>query len=155
MARVLQPVMRRTYDHNPRGSSTATVRMAAQNPFEGRVSMATRSAMPGMGAIDLTQIPTNTAGGMGFNVDWGNIIEKGAENAIKIGSEFASNRIDRLYGPKPVPLQAPAAVLLPGQPGATRFPVYGVPAPSKLPWIIGGAAVLGAVAFVVLRKKKR
>jgi len=117
--------------------------------------MATRSVMPGMGAIDLTQIPTNTAGGMGFNVDWGNIIEKGAENAIKIGSEFASNRIDRLYGPKPVPLQAQGSTLLPGQPGATRFPVYGVPAPSKLPWIIGGAAVLGAVAFVVLRKKKR
>jgi len=129
--------------------------MAAQNPFEGRVSMATRSAMPGMGAIDLTQIPTNTAGGGGFNINWGGLIEQGAGAAIKVGSELASNRIDKLYGPKPVPLQAQGSTLLPGQPGATRFPVYGVPAPSKLPWIIGGAAVLGAVAFVVLRKKKR
>lgn len=167
MARVLLPVMPRRYDPNPRGSATKHVTMAGDNPFERRVTAvngsARRTMLPGMGAIDLTPIAQTTAAAAGDAtktaasggaIDWTSLAQKVGDSALKVGTTYAQNRIETLYGPKPQPLTGTAATMLPGQAGAS-YP----PPPKKssvLPWVLAGAGILAVGGVIIfLRRKKR
>jgi len=150
MARVLIPVMPRRYNANPRGSATTTVTMAGDNPFERQVNVlnSTRSMLPGMGALGITdgpsvptdsQPPVTPAEAAAAGVDWSKILT-GLTNA---GAQLA---IAKLTPP------------LPKTTGITPIPVGGpfhMPAKSSvLPWAIGvGVVVVGLGAFLLLRRK--
>lgn len=163
MARVLIPVVPRRYNHNPRGSSTVQVQMRGDNPFERPTMLvnSNRRMLPGMGGLGTTldttpiqqaaaQTVDQAASGGGFS--WSGLLSKVTGAAVDVGTAYATNRIQTLYGPKPAPLPVPQTTLLPGQPGApAAYPA----APSKMPMILGVAAVVGVGAFMFLRKKKR
>lgn len=161
MARVITPVHPRRYNPNPKGSATTTVLMKAHNPFETPVRQVTRrsGSLPGMGAIDLAPLQsagqealktTATSGGIDWASIWGGAIKTGTELVGQAGS----NLIDKLIPPASVKLPVPQAHLLPGQPGASA-PVYIQPPsrPSPLPWIIGGGVLLGAVVFMMRKRR--
>ena len=165
MARVLIPVMPRRYNHNPVGSSTATVIMKANNPFEAPVRQVSRrsGSLPGMGAIDVNALQSSaqetlqaSATRSGFN--WGEVGTNLAQTGISILGTAGQNIVNKLVPPPTTTLTAPSAVMIPGQPnqGAPAVPYYQqAPAPSKLPWILGGVAVLGGVLFLTMRKPSR
>ncbi len=156
MARILMPTMARRYNPNPRGSSTTTVTMKSNNPFEHRVSLHDANALPGMSGLgdnnteaSMATTPAPAAPG-GF--DWGALANTLAQTGVSVGGQLATNRIQQLYGPKPQPLQAA---------GSTYLPV-GIPyaqPKSWLPWaIIGGGVVLAGTLLIAFRggkKKKR
>lgn len=161
MARVLIPVMPRRYNHNPVGSSTATVIMKANNPFEAPVRQVSRrsGSLPGMGALDIVA-PLQTAsqdalkaGATSGGIDWSSLATTGLQTGINILGTAGQNVVNKLIPPASQPLSAPQSVLLPGQPGAPPVAYIQTPAPSKLPWIIGGVVVLGGVLLLTLRKK--
>jgi len=163
MARVLIPVMPRRYNHNPVGSSTATVMMKANNPFEAPVRQVSRrsGSLPGMGSLDVTALQSSaqetlqaSATSSGFN--WAQVGTSLAQTGIDILGTAGQNIVNKLVPPPSTTLKAPSAILLPGQPGAGAPALqYAQPAPSKLPWILGGVAVLGGVLFFTMRKPGR
>jgi hypothetical protein len=151
MAIALYPEMRRRYDPNPKGSATAQVMMASDNPFERRVSLVNsgRSMMPGMGALgaEAAAAPVPATG-----VDWTAIATGALQAGTQVGQTALTNAVNRvLPPPKPVTLSAPQATYMP-----VVNPVVAPAKPSIMPWVIGGGvAVLGLGAlFLVMRKKR-
>lgn len=76
MATVMTPINPRRYNHNPRGSATTQVTMAAHNPFEQRTTLVNRSgtvaqlagiqpsgALPGMGMFGGSHLGDTTDDG--------------------------------------------------------------------------------------------
>lgn len=155
MARVLMPTMARRYNPNPRGSSTTTVTMKSNNPFESRVSLHESGALPGMSGLGADTLATSPApmaaqapsGGFDYTA----LLNSIAQAGVSVGGQLATNRIQELYGPKPQPLSAAGAQYLP----------VGVPYAQPKPWlpvaIIGGGVVLAGVLLFAFRggKKKR
>ncbi len=153
MARVLIPVMPRRYNPNPRGSATTTVTMSGDNPFERPVNVlnSTRSMLPGMGALGMTDGPSADASlspsqpmvpSASTGIDWSKILT----GAVQAGAQLGVAK-----------LQAQADRALPKTTGITNIPVQGYYPPPKhpaLPWVIGGGAVLvlGLGAFLFFRK---
>ncbi len=137
MARVLIPVMNRRYNANPRGSATTTVVMSANNPFERPVNVlnATRSMLPGMGALGADPAPAAAPG----SIDWNAILTGGVTAAAQLAAAKLNPPIKVATGISPIPVVGPG---------------YYPPKPSMAPWLIGGGvAVLGVVGlFLMLRK---
>lgn len=174
MARVLMPTMRRSYDHNPRGgSSTATVMMRADNPFERRAVLVPHrsDALPGMsglGAEEAAAAPVAApAPATGFS--WGDIGSKLLSSVIDFGGALAAKE---WLTPPPAPqlpaagaqtLTAQGAQQLPSTqaagmtaPGITPMgPGYAMIAPPTggfaryMPWAVAGlgALVVGGVVM--------
>lgn len=151
MARILMPTMARRYNANPKGSSTTTVTMKSNNPFESRVALLSGGALPGMSGLgeEPGNQPATTPAAAGF--DWTALAQSIAGAGVQVGGQLATNRIQQLYGPKPQQLTGPGAVPLPiGIP-------YAQPK-SWMPWaIMGGGVVLAGVMLFAFRggKKKR
>lgn len=167
MATQVVPTMRMKLDQNPRGSATATASMPAANPFE-REAISVRPAnqplsmMPGMGNAD---------GSLGFSfTDF--FEDTLVPTATSIGAGWVGQRIG-LDPAQSVPvtnqpqqMQTPQQTPVPTSPPAQQLPSYQVsppppaPAPagggaSKLPWIIGGVAVLAVGGIFLMRGKRR
>ncbi len=158
MARVIIPQNARTYNQNPQGSSTTTVMMKAQNPFENRnvgrdgmtpIMRAQRGSLAGLGADPPLLGPPSPAqpeGSTGTGINWGAIAAATATAIQPLASAEAQRLITK--GSQQIP-------------GASGFvlPVGQQPYPpkpaSKLPWILTGVGVLGLVVAVVLVMRKR
>lgn len=144
MARVLIPVMPRSYNYNPKGSATTHVTLAGDNPFERQTVIVnkSRSYIPGLGALG-AEAPALT---------WQQQIAQAAiQTGTQVGTQLATNAINKILPPNITALPTTSAV--PMQIVSANY----VPAkPSKMPWIIGGSVLLlGIGAFFVLRKKRK
>jgi hypothetical protein len=165
MATQLLKTNRRTYDHNPQGSATATVVTAGDNPFERTVSLKTNSMLPSMGMAGLGEDPAPAQ----EPSEWIKALQTGLTT---IGLTALSQEV--IKAPKSTTLQAQGAQQLPAAqpislnaPGSTAVPpanTIGYPirqsmTPAgggimgKLPWIIGGVAVLGIGGLLLFKKK--
>jgi len=154
MARVMIPQNPSVYNDN--AGSTTVVRMRANNPFEStRLSMGTSAAsrrgkpgrLAGLGDGEEYDTMASEAPAADTGFDWSKLVTGLTSGALTVGTALATNRINTLYGPTTTSL-APVVTTAAG----TR--IVTVPAPaSKLPWIIGGVAVLGVLAVVLMRRK--
>jgi hypothetical protein len=147
MAVVQVPIMARRYNHNPRGSSTSTVVMKSNNPWDRKSQLVNASsatlrggALPGMSGLG-DDIPTTNATP---------IPTTGTSDltaAIGAAAALATARVQQLYGAGSSALPiANANARPPLAPGAPA------PAGSSLPLIIGIGGI-GLVAYLFLRKK--
>lgn len=151
MARVLIPVMRRTYDHNPRGSATATVMMKGNNPFEQRSLLVNGKlaggALPGMSGLGDAAAPAPAPAAPA--TDWNTVAQQLAQAAIQVGGSVATGAINQRYATNQ---RLPAV-------GSTQIPVVNSnsvyqPRASWAPWAIGGGVLgVGLVAILLLRRK--
>jgi hypothetical protein len=124
MATVHVPQVIRSYDHNPQGSATATVRMRAANPFDRRVRVAQHLQGGALGNF--------------FTDAFSSVSSKIVDVA-----KTAGNAVLSTVGVQPVSeAQAPAA---PATPPAPAKPAWIVPAA-----VAAGALVL----FMVMKKRK-
>jgi MYXO-CTERM domain-containing protein len=97
-----------------------------------------------------TMIDISPPSDSGSSFDWGGILKTGIDAAGKLGVPL----ITGLLAPSTTPAGQPAPTIMQvAVPTAPRTVVAAAPS-SKLPWIIGGAAALGLLAFLVLRKRK-
>ncbi len=148
MARVLMPTMPRSYNHNPRGSSTATVVMKGDNPFERRTIMTNSrlagGALPGMSGLgDAAPAPAPAAAA----TDWTGVAAALAQAGVQIGGQAIAAH----YAPNQ-PLSTPVIQQLQAiNPNAQRPQQSSV-----LPWALGGGAlVLGlGVLYLMVRTRK-
>lgn len=149
MARVLMPVMPRTYNPNPRGSATTTVRMRADMPFE-RPSMvvnSNRGMLPGMSGLGADPAPGTPPIFGAQGVDWTALLNQGAQIGIQAGQSAIQNAIT----PHMQQMSTPSINHLPVMTGARAV----APAKPIWPWVVGGVVVVGAIgALLLLRKKK-
>lgn len=185
MATVLVPTLAAKVDHNPKGSATTQVTMRANNPFESKVVATRsanqpllNSALPGMGLAGLGENAGGTTGesntGSSF---WSGLKSFGSQLTQAVAmpaiTQLAQKEVDhhldlnkpaqRLPAPSPGNLSAPSASALPGQtaPQPITITVPSMPpqpapkGPGALPWVIGGAAVLGIGAILLIAKKKK
>lgn len=165
MARVLVPVHDRKYNHNPRGSATATVTMSGRNPFEGTGAVLVHkgSALPGMSGLGDTAAPAAGASPTSDSSSWMTGLLSSIIPAVtSVGTQLATGRINQLYPPPTPALPTTNAQLLPGQSGPQTLPVgaqsyiaYPPATPSKLPYILIGVGVVGlGLAFMLSKKRK-
>lgn len=158
MARVLIPVHARRYNPNPRGSSTTTVMMRADNPFESRSTIINgqrSGSMPGMGGLGDAPVPatspvSSAPAAASTGIDWTKLLTGVSQVGVQVGGQLAQNAIQQHYGQ--LPAQQP--MLLPTQ----THPGLRVAQPSS--WVpiavIGGAAVLGiGILFMARKSGKR
>lgn len=154
MARVLVPVMNRRYNANPRGSATTTVTMSSNHPFERqtRVMNSTRSMLPGMGALGVLGEDAPAPAAPAATIDWTKVLTGVAAAGTQVAQTAATNAVNQLIPPPTtkVPV-ANSMTILP-----VVNPNYVAPAPSKLPWILGGVGLLvvGVGAMFLFRKKR-
>jgi len=142
--------MKRSYNPNPRGSSTTTVIMKSNNPFESSISLHNGGALPGMSGLGAAAPTTAPAPAPAAGFDWTSLANSLTTAGVNVGGQLATNRINQLYGPKPQPLSAP---------GVTYLPV-GMPSSQPKRWlpiaiIGGGVVVAGLMLFAFRGKKKR
>lgn len=157
MARVLIPTMPRSYNHNPRGSSTTVVTMRGSNPFESGVA----------GLVRTSRYPGQLAGlgGAGLGAD-APVMGPPAPGATDSGTtpiNWAGMAQAVATAAQPL-IAAQAQRLLPNQAAAltgagVQFlpvnPQVMPPKPSKLPYVLVGVGVIGlAAAFLLMRKKR-
>lgn len=154
MARVLMPTMARRYNPNPRGSSTTTVTMKSNNPFESNIQLHNANALPGMSGLgNVAPAPATSPNPMAAQApsggfDWTGLMNAIGQTGVQVGGQLATNRIQELYGPKPQPLTAPGAQYLP----------VGVPLAQPKPWLpwalVGGGVLAAGVILFAFRGKK-
>lgn len=160
MARVLIPQNSRIYNQNPRGSSTATVLMKGNNPFERPIRMTNArlagGAIPGMSGLgdDSTGYDTgegninasgqavtapgpNSAAAPG--IDWTKLLTGVATAGAQVGTAALNQRINTIGG-------------------NTKLPVVNAnakPASSSvMPWAIGGGALVVGLGLLFLMIRK-
>jgi len=164
MARILVPVNKRTYNHNPRGSATAVVSMRGRNPFEGSAPVLVHkgSAIPGMSGID--GLGADGATPTSATPSWmSNLLSSVVPLATSVGTTLVQNRMTTLYPPQTQSVQAQGAQMLPGQSGPNQLStgpqsilVYPpAPAKSNMPMILIAVGVIGLGAAFMMSKKKR
>lgn len=143
MAVVKAPFVARRYNHNARGSATATVLMRANNPWERRSTLMNSplagGALPGMSGLgDADPLPTSNG------TDMAAAGATALTTAFGAAQQLATARIMQLYGN--------GATALPIANANAKPAVAAAPSSSALP-IVLGVSGLALVAFLFLRKK--
>lgn len=171
MARVLVPTYAKTYNHNPRGSATATVSLAGRNPFEGGVPVRMKAptsflpmgaypdnmpfgGMGGLGDGEATPTAASPAAASWWQTGLTTVLGAGAQ----IGTQLVGARINQLYPPSNPPVPTTGMQNINGTPVAT-LPIgqqyYPPAAPaSKMPMILIGVGVVGLIAAFMMTRKR-
>lgn len=139
MAILRVPTIRRTYDMNPMGSATALVTMRHDNPFDRRVIAKVRD-LRGLDMGDATPLPTADAAPSFWD---------SAINALKgVGATVLPKLASSILPP------IGDSGALPGTNPVRAQPAPAAPAPATNMYLIaGGVAVVGVLAFILLKKK--
>ena len=167
MATQILRTNRRSYNHNPQGSSTAVVTTAADNPFERRVSLRTTSMLPGLGSLGVDEPAPAAAPATS---PWLSLLQTGLTNigltAIAANvlpsphsQPLSAQGVQQLHAAGAINLTTPSTSPVPPA-NTVAYPIRDtmVPHPggimSMLPWIVGGVAILSVGGLVLFKKKK-
>lgn len=159
MAILRVPTVRRTYDLNPMGSATALVTMGQDNPFDRRViakvrdlrgldmgdaeqttNASTDAGTTSIAAAAATALPTaNSAPSF-----WDSAISALKGVGATVLPRLATNLLKPVGDSGSIPGTNPIAVPQPAPPAAK---------PTNMYLIAGGVAVVGVLAYILLKKK--